>query len=261
MLGIFDSHAHYDDARFDEDRQELLAKMADAGVAYIVNVSADMESVKGNRELVKRYPFIYGSAGVHPEDADKLTDADMDIIREAAGDEKIVAIGEIGLDYHYPEPERSVQKEWFVKQLDIAAKLQMPVIIHSREAAEDTMNILCGYKDRLLKDNTGVIHCYSYSVEMALKYIEMGYNIGVGGVLTFSNAKKLKEVVKNIPIEKIIIETDCPYLAPAPHRGERNDSRLLTYVADAIAEIKGIDRQEVIRITCENTLKMYRIEV
>lgn len=261
MLGIFDSHAHYDDARFDEDRQELLAKMADAGVAYIVNVSADMESVKGNRELVKRYPFIYGSAGVHPEDADKLTDADMDIIREAAGDEKIVAIGEIGLDYHYPEPERSVQKEWFVRQLDIAAKLQMPVIIHSREAAEDTMNILCGYKDRLLKDNTGVIHCYSYSVEMALKYIEMGYNIGVGGVLTFSNAKKLKEVVKNIPIEKIIIETDCPYLAPAPHRGERNDSRLLTYVADAIAEIKGIDRQEVIRITCENTLKMYRIEV
>lgn len=134
MLGIFDSHAHYDDSRFDEDREELLTKMAEAGVTYIVNVSADMESVIGNREIVKKYPFIYGSAGVHPEDADKLTDADMDIIREAAGDEKIVAIGEIGLDYHYPEPERSVQKEWFIKQLDIAAELQMPVIIHSREA-------------------------------------------------------------------------------------------------------------------------------
>ena len=143
--------------------------MAEAGVTYIVNVSADMESVIGNREIVKKYPFIYGSAGVHPEDADKLTDADMDIIREAAGDEKIVAIGEIGLDYHYPEPERSVQKEWFIKQLDIAAELQMPVIIHSREAAEDTMNILSSYNDKLLKGNAGVVHCYSYSVEMALK--------------------------------------------------------------------------------------------
>lgn len=261
MLGIFDSHAHYDDSRFDEDREELLTKMAEAGVTYIVNVSADMESVIGNREIVKKYPFIYGSAGVHPEDADKLTDADMDIIREAAGDEKIVAIGEIGLDYHYPEPERSIQKEWFIKQLDIAAELQMPVIIHSREAAEDTMNILSSYNGRLFKGNAGVVHCYSYSVEMALKYIDMGYNIGVGGVLTFSNAKKLKEVVKNIPLEKIVIETDCPYLAPTPHRGERNDSRLLIYVADAIAEIKGVSRQEVISVTCENALKMYRIEV
>ena len=261
MLGIFDSHAHYDDARYDEDREELLAGMADAEVAYILNTSADMKSVTGNRELVKKYPFMYGSVGVHPETTDELTDPDMDIIREAAGDEKIVAIGEIGLDYHYPTPERDIQKKWFEKQLDIAAELQMPVIIHSREAAEDTMNILCEYKDRLLSDNTGVIHCYSYSVEMALKYIEMGYNIGIGGVLTFSNAKKLKEVVKNIPIEKIVIETDCPYLAPTPHRGERNDSRLLTYVVDEIADIKGMDRHEVIRITCENALKMYRIEV
>lgn len=137
----------------------------------------------------------------------------------------------------------------------------MPVIIHSREAAEDTMNILSSYNDKLLKGNAGVVHCYSYSVEMALKYIDMGYNIGVGGVLTFSNAKKLKEVIKNIPLEKIVIETDCPYLAPTPHRGERNDSRLLIYVADAIAEIKGVSRQEVISVTCENALKMYRIEV
>lgn len=260
-MGIFDSHAHYDDERFDDDRDALLSGMKGAGVDYIVNVSSSMDTLHKTLEIAESYPFVYGSAGVHPSECSGLTESDIDIIKKACDHEKIVAIGEIGLDYHYPEPSRELQKKWFGRQLSLAAECDMPVIIHSREAAEDTYDILGSYDKSLRKDNRGVIHCFSYSAEMAKRYIDMGYYIGVGGVVTFSNAKKLKKTVCDIPLEKIVIETDCPYLAPAPHRGERNDSSLLCYVVKEIAGLKNVSEEEVIKVTAYNAAKMYGIEV
>lgn len=261
MLKIFDSHAHYDDSRFDEDRDVLLSGMENHGVGYIVNISSSMDTLYKTLEITEKYPYVYGSAGVHPSECGELTDKDIDVIKRTCADKKIVAVGEIGLDYHYPEPVRDIQKKWFERQLDVAAEFDMPVIIHSREAAEDTLDILKRYDDKLRKNNRGVIHCFSYTVEMARQYIDMGYNIGIGGVLTFSNAKKLKKVVCDIPLEKIVIETDCPYLAPAPHRGERSDSTFLPYVIKAIAELKNVDEEEVIEVTAKNAIEMYGIEV
>lgn len=261
MLGIFDSHAHYDDARFDEDRDVLLCGMKDKGVSFIVNVSATKKGMADTLQLIEKYPFIYGSVGIHPEEVALLTDADLEYMKVAAKHDKIVAIGEIGLDYYYPEPPHDIQKEWFVKQLELACECEMPVIIHSRDAASDTLDILKQYTPSLPKGNPGVVHCYSYSAEIASVYVSMGYYIGIGGVLTFSNGKKLKQVAKEIPLERIVLETDCPYLAPVPHRGKRNDSGFLTHVADMLAEIKGITSKEVIDVTRNNALKMYGIEV
>ncbi len=261
MLGIFDSHAHYDDARFDEDRDELLLGMKDRGVSFIVNVSATKKGMADTMELIEKYPFVYGSVGIHPEDIASLTLSDLEDIKKAAKHDKIVAIGEIGLDYYYPEPPHDIQKEWFIRQLLLACECRLPVIIHSRDAANDTLEILKKYTPGLPEGNPGVIHCYSYSAELAAVYISMGYYIGIGGVLTFSNGKKLKQVAKEIPLERIVLETDCPYLAPVPHRGKRNDSGLLIHVADMLAEIKGITSEEVIDVTRNNALKMYGIEV
>ncbi len=261
MLGIFDSHSHYEDGRFDEDRDELLSSMSDRGVELIVNVGSSIDTTKKTIELIKKYPFVYGSAGVHPEECANLCDEDIDWLETVCADSKIVAVGEIGLDYYWPEPEHDIQKKWFRKQLDLAVKVEKPVIIHSRDAAKDTMDILKEYDGKLLAGNPGVIHCFSYSPEIADEYIKMGYYIGVGGVVTFNNAKKLKSVVSHIPMERMLIETDCPYMAPVPYRGKRNDSGYLSYVVDAIAEIKGIQRDEVIMITRNNAIKMYGIEV
>lgn len=261
MLGIFDSHAHYDDERFDSDRDILLSGMKDSGVDYIVNISSSMDTLYKTLEITERYPYVYGSAGVHPSECENLTDEDISIIKDACNNQKIVAVGEIGLDYHYQEPARSIQKKWFEKQLDVAVECDMPVVIHSRDAAEDTMDILKLYDDRLRKENRGVIHCFSYSAEMAVQYLDMGYNIGIGGVLTFSNAKKLKKAVDVIPLERIVIETDCPYLAPVPHRGERNNSAYLSYVVKVLAELKNVSEEEVIKTTADNAKKMYGIEV
>ena len=257
MLGIFDSHAHYEDKRFDEDREKLLASMSSLGVEYIVNVGSSMKTSKETVELTKKYPFMYGSVGVHPEECEGMTKADIDILRELAAEEKIVAIGEIGLDYYWDDPERDIQRKWFRKQMELVCELKMPVIIHSRDAAEDTMNILKEYYGGLIEGRCGVIHCYSGSAPMAKEYVKMGFYIGVGGVLTFKNAAKLKQVVEEIDIERIVIETDCPYMAPVPHRGKRNDSSLLKHVVESIAQIKGISEEEVIKITRENALTMY----
>lgn len=261
MLGIFDSHAHYDDESFDGDRDELLRLMNGAGVSYIVNVSATRKGLADTVDLINKYPFVYGSAGFHPEDVARLTESDIGDMIKALSMDKIVAVGEIGLDYHYPEPEPKVQREWFIRQLNIACEYNMPVIIHSRDAAEETMDIMKEYAKKLPKGNPGVIHCYSYSAELAEQYVDMGYYIGIGGVLTFSNAKKLKRVADIVPIERILLETDCPYMAPTPHRGERNDSRLLVYIAKELAGIKGISYEDVVRITAENAMRMYGIEV
>lgn len=254
---IFDTHTHYDDEIFNEDRDELLWKMKEQGVDFIVNVGSSIASTEKTLELVENYPFLYGSAGVHPSETGELTEDRMQWLEEACSKEKIVAVGEIGLDYHWPEPEREIQKKWFKRQLALAGKVGLPVIIHSRDAAEDTLGILKEWD----KDKTGgVIHCFSYTKEIAREYLSMGYYFGIGGVLTFKNARKLAEAVKMIPMDKILLETDCPYLAPEPCRGKRNQSVYIDFVAEKLAGLKGIDKKEVLRITSENAKAFYRLK-
>lgn len=254
---IFDTHAHYDDAAFDSDRDTLLRSMKDAGISNIVNVGASIKSTRSTLKLIREYPFMYGAVGVHPSETAELNDELLDWLRSAAGLERVVAIGEIGLDYYWDEPDREIQKKWFEAQLKLAHEVKLPVIIHSREAAGDTYEIM---KELEADKLGGIIHCFSYSMEMAEKFLEMGFYLGIGGVLTFKNARKLKEVVEKVPLERIVLETDCPYLSPEPNRGKRNSSLNLGYVADKIAEIKKISREEVERVTFENAIKVYRIK-
>lgn len=253
---IFDSHAHYDDAAFDEDRDELLNGLEDAGVGTVVNVGASLEGVRRTVELTEAYPFMYGAAGVHPDEVGALNEEKFEWLKAQCRRKKIVAVGEIGLDYYWDKEDRSLQKEWFVRQLHMAGELKLPVIIHSREAAADTMEIL---KKERNPECPMVMHCYSYSPDMAKEYLKMGFYLGIGGVLTFKNGKKLKETVSEAPIERLLLETDCPYLAPVPYRGKRNDSGKLTLVAEELGRIKGISAQEVIRITEENARRFFRL--
>ena len=252
---IFDTHAHFDDEQFDTDREALLDSMAAGGVGTIVNASASVESWDKVLGLTEKYPFIYGMIGVHPDEAGSLDEEKFRRMEELLGREKIVAVGEIGLDYYWDKEEHDTQKYWFIRQLELAAKKHMPVSVHSREAASDTMEIMKKYGAGM----QAVIHCYSYSLEMAREYVKMGYYIGVGGVVTFKNARKLKEVVQEIPLERIVLETDCPYLAPEPFRGKRNSSLNLTYVAQAVAALKGTTPEEVICRTEENARKLYNL--
>lgn len=254
---IFETHAHYDDHKFDEDRHELLSQMEAGGVTTIVNISSDMESVHETVELTKKYPFMYGAVGVHPCDTENLTEKDLEIIRQASREEKIVAIGEIGLDYYWDEPDRSIQKKWFEAQMELAREEKLPVVIHSRDAAQDTVEMMKALK---AEEIGGVVHCYSYSKEMVKTFLDMGFYIGVGGVVTFKNAKKLKEAVEYVPMDRIVLETDCPYLAPEPYRGKRNSSLYLPYVAEQIAALKGLTSEEVIKETRKNALALYRME-
>ena len=253
---IFDTHAHYDDEQFDNDREILLQSMAGQGIGYMVNVGASMKSSAASVKLSEKYSFIYASVGVHPNETGELKKDSLQELKTMALKDKSVAIGEIGLDYHYMEPDEKTQKYWFEAQLDLAVELQMPVIIHSRDSAKDTMDIMKKYTDRL---SGGVIHCYSYGRELALEYAAMGYYIGVGGVLTFNNGKKLAEAVTALPLNQIVLETDCPYLSPEPFRGKRNDSSRIHYVAERMAELLGRQKEDIVRITCENALKMYQL--
>lgn len=255
---IFDTHAHYDDEDFDGDREALFDDMRSKGVEYIVNIGASISSTKATLMLADRYPFIYGAAGVHPSETKELTLKDLEWLEKAAGHKKVVAIGEIGLDYYWPEPDRETQKKWFVRQLKLAEETGLPVVIHSRDAAKDTLDILKAWDAHKTK---GVIHCFSYTWELAEEYLSMGYYFGIGGVLTFKNAKKLVEAVEHIPMEKILLETDCPYLAPEPFRGKRNRSDYIYYVADKLAELKNISREEVLRITGDNARDFYGIGI
>ena len=250
----FDSHAHYDDERFDEDRDELIEGLKMQGVSYVVNVAADMKSCHTSLELAHKYDFIYSSVGVHPHDVKDMTNQDMDEMRQLAKDEKVVAIGEIGLDYYYDNSPREEQRIWFRKQLEMAKELDLPVIIHSREASEETFNIIMesGVKE-------GVIHCFSGSLELAREYVKNGFYIGVGGSLTFKNAKKTVRVVEGIDLSHIVIETDCPFMAPEPYRGKRNDPGYLPRMAEKLAEIRGISVEEATRITTENAKRLYRL--
>ena len=251
----FDSHAHYDDERFDEDRYELIEKIHAEGVDYIVNAAADIPSCYTSLALAEKYPFVYCSIGVHPHDAKTLDDEKLEELKKLAQKNKVVAIGEIGLDYYYDASPREEQRKWFKAQLEMAKELNLPVIIHSREACQETFDIIMasGVKE-------GVIHCFSGSRELAKEYVKKGFYIGIGGSLTFKNARKAVEVVEAIGLENILIETDAPYMTPVPHRGKRNDSSYLEHVVAKIAEIKGITVDEVGEKTCENAKKLFRIK-
>lgn len=253
---IIDTHAHYDDEAFDEDRDILLKEMSKNGIGLIVNMGASLRGCRDTIALTEQYDFIYGGIGVHPSDTAELDEDSFQWLKEKLGQPKIVAVGEIGLDYHYPEPSVQVQKQWFERQLELAREVKLPVVIHSREAAKDTLDMMQALR---AEEIGGVIHCFSYGVEMAREYVNMGFYIGVGGVITFKNGKKLKEVVEYLPLDRIVLETDCPYLSPEPNRGKRNSSLNLPYVVDEIARIKGISQEEVISVTEENARKLYRL--
>ena len=250
---IFDTHAHYDDRQFEEDREELLGSMRENGVELIVDAASDIASWDKIEQLTDRYPFIYGAIGVHPDEVGELDEEKMKRMEQLLAREKMVAVGEIGLDYYWDKENRDLQKMWFIRQLELARQLDLPVIIHSREAAADTMEIMKQHAKGL----DGVIHCFSYSPEQAKEYVKMGFYLGIGGVVTFKNAKKLKEVVEYAPLDYLLLETDAPYLAPEPYRGKRNCSQYLTYVAKEIAEIKGVTYEEVVNITRANAKKLF----
>ena len=253
---IFDTHAHYDDEAFDADREEVLAGLKEQGVGTVVNVGASIASTKTTLALAEAHPFMYAAVGVHPNETAELTDADMKWLESLAENPKVVAIGEIGLDYYWDEPDRKIQKEWFVRQLALARETGLPVIIHSRDAAKDTLDMMKAEQNGL---TGGVIHCFSYEVEMAREYLDMGYFLGIGGVLTFKNSRKLKEVAEYAPLSSLVLETDCPYLAPVPNRGKRNSSLNLPYVVEELAAIKKMAPKDIIKATTENAKRLYRI--
>lgn len=254
---IFDTHAHYDDDAFDEDRDTLLGEIFSSGICCITDVGASVKSSKSAVALSKKWQQIYAAVGVHPDSTADMTEEDIETLRSLAQEKKVVAIGEIGLDYYWDNSPREVQKKWFERQLELAREVDLPVIIHSREAAKDTMDIM---REAAKAGNTGVIHCYSYAAPMAKEYISMGFFIGIGGVLTFKNARVIKEVASEIPLSSIVLETDSPYLAPVPYRGKRNNSMYLKEVVKQLAQIKQVSEETVITTTLANAKRLYRLE-
>ncbi|MFR5874961.1 MAG: TatD family hydrolase [Eubacterium sp.] len=250
---IFDTHSHYDDDKFDEDRYQLLKSLPDKGITKVVSCGCDISTSKFNKLLSEKFDYFYFAAGFHPENLEGFEFSDLDAIREMAADKKCLAIGEIGLDYHWMSSTKEKQKKFFEKQIMIANELDMPVIVHDRDAHGDTMDILRKTKPK------GVVHCFSGSKEMAKEIIRLGMYIGLNGVATFKNARKSLEVVREIPIDRLVLETDCPYLAPEPYRGKRNDSSYIPFIAQRIGEVLGMDVQEVLNITAENAKKLYEL--
>ncbi len=251
----FESHAHYDDRKFDNDRYELIKKIHEGGVSYIVNAASDIKSSLDGINLSHEFSFFYAAVGVHPHEVENMSEEDIQILRNYSKNEKVVAIGEIGLDFYYDFSPRDLQRKWFIRQLELAKELDMPVIIHSREASAECFDII---KESGVKK--GVIHSYSGSAQMALDYIKLGFYIGVGGIVTFKNAKKSVDTVSKIPLGKILIETDSPYLAPEPVRGSRNNSQNLKYICEKIAQIKQITPEEVACTTAENSKNLFFVK-
>lgn len=257
MNRIFESHAHYEDGAFDEDREALLTSLPENGIETVVNVGSTVETCHKTVDLVSQYEHVYGALGVHPSEIRTATAKDLEWIKtEAIKNPKILAIGEIGLDYYWDKDNREQQIEYFVKQMEIAKEIGKPIIVHSREAAKDTYECM---KENDAAKCGGVVHCFSYGPEEAEKYLKMGFYIGIGGVVTFKNAVKIREVVEAVPLDRILLETDCPYLAPEPYRGKRNSSLYIPHIAEKIAEIKGVDYEEVLSVTYDNACKMYRL--
>ena len=251
---IIESHAHYDDEAFDGDREELLHSLSAQGVGTVINVAASVDGIESTVRLAEEYPFVYAAVGVHPDEVGEMDQGTLERMRRLAREDKVVAIGEIGLDYYWDKEKHELQKEWFRRQLDVARQEKLPFIIHSREAAADTLQVA---REERVGEIGGVVHCFSYGVELAREYLNMGLYLGIGGVVTFKNARKLKEVAEYAPLSALLLETDSPYLAPVPHRGKRNDSGNLPLVAQAIGEIKGISPEEVIRVTEENGRRLF----
>lgn len=253
-MQIFDSHAHYLDSSFDEDRDALLEKLFSIDVCGIIEAATTAETSKKAVQLASRYPALYAAVGIHPEEAGGAKIEDLHTLRQLTADKKVVAIGEIGLDYHYEEYcPREIQKLWFRRQLELANELDLPVVVHDREAHEDTLAILKEYRV------PGVLHCFSGSVETAKEVLKLGMYIGIGGVVTFKNARKLVEIAAMVPEDRFLLETDAPYLAPVPHRGHRCDSSLIAYTAAAIAAIRNCDTEHILNIAKQNTKTLFRI--
>lgn len=253
---LFDSHAHLDASRFNEDRDEVIKRAFDQGVKFIMNPGADFESSVAAVELAEKYDFMYAAVGIHPHDADSLDDMMLSLIKAMARKKKVKAIGEIGLDYYYEYSERDVQQYWFRKQLQLAKELKLPVIVHDRDSNQDVFDIL----REVDSFETGVLlHCYSGSAELARQYVKLGAYISIAGPVTFKNSRKLLDVVKTVPLERLMIETDSPYLTPVPFRGKRNESSYVRYVAEKIAEIKEISYDEVANATTNNAKKFFNI--
>lgn len=253
---LFDSHCHLDDSRYDADRDAVLARAREAGVQYIVNPGADLQTSQNAVAMGAKYPHIYATVGIHPHDAKDLDDAALQLIAHLAKKPKVVAIGEIGLDFHYDLSPRDVQRQGFIEQLRLAKQLGLPVVIHDREANQEVFETLRAEK----AFETGVLmHCYSGSAELAKQYVKLGAVLSIAGPITFSNARKTVEVVEAIPLEHLLIETDGPYLTPIPYRGKRNEPAYVRFVAEKIAEIKGITTEEVGEQTCRNAMRFFRI--
>lgn len=251
LNNIFDTHAHYDDDAFDEDLDQVLSGLSEKGVCGVINNACNMKSAAVSIELAEKYPNVWAAVGVHPHDVKDMTEGDIDTLRKMSKHKKVVAIGEIGLDYHYNFSPREVQIHWFEKQLELAKELDLPVFIHDREAHGDTMDILKKYQPK------GVIHCFSGSVEMAKEIIKLGMYIGLGGAVTFKNAKTPVEVARYVPLDRLLLETDAPYMTPVPFRGKRCTSDLISYTAKKIATERNMTAQQICDITKNNTLALF----
>lgn len=255
MNNIFDSHAHYDSEAFNDDRKELLNALPEQGVCGIINCGSDMASSLTSLELADEFDFVYAACGVHPHEAEGCRQGYLPVLKKLCSEEKCVAVGEIGLDYHYDFSPREIQKQVFEQQLVLAKELDLPVIVHDREAHEDTFNLLKRYKPK------GVVHCFSGSAEMAKEIVKLGMYIGLGGAVTFKNARKPREVAEIVPADKLLIETDCPYMTPVPFRGKRCDSSYIPYTAEVIAEARGATAQEILDLTRANANKLFGLEL
>ena len=251
---LFDTHAHMNDEAFDQDREQMILGLPDKGIQYVMNVGCSLRSSGDCIKMAETYPFVYASVGTHPDAAAEVDEAVIEAYRKMAQHPKVLAIGEIGLDYYYESVPREIQQKAFRMQMQLARELQMPVIIHERDAHDDAMRIV-----KEFKDVTGVFHCYSGSAEMARQLVNMGWYIGFTGVLTFKNARKAVETAERIPLDRIVLETDCPFMAPEPFRGKRNDPGYLYRMAERLAEIRGITPEEAQTATLENAKRLYRL--
>lgn len=254
-MRFFDTHAHLSDDAFDSDRHVLIPSLIERGVEKVIDVGCDIRTADKTINLLDKYPFIYGAVGMHPHDVKYMDNALMDKLAEYMHHEKVQALGEIGLDYHYDNSPRDIQRAWFVEQLELAKQLGYPVVLHIREAFGDCMEILKAHKDGL----HGVMHCYSGSVETAYECLDLGLSFSFGGAITFKNARKVLDVITALPIENILLETDCPYMTPEPHRGKRNDPGYLNYICEKLAEQRKMDKEEVAELTYQNAMELFKI--
>jgi len=254
---LIDSHAHLDDRRFNKDRDKLIKSLKQNDISLVINIGADVSTSIKSVKLAEKYENIYAAVGVHPHSAKEMDDSTIEVLRAFAKRDKVVAIGEIGLDFHYDNSPRDVQRKRFIEQIGLAKELDLPIVVHSRDADQETFDILKEEADEKLR---GVLHCYSGSAEMAKEYIDLGFYISLAGPVTFKNARKPKEVAKSVPIDKLLIETDAPYLTPEPHRGKRNEPIYVRHVASMIAELRDMSFEDVGRITSENTKRLFNID-